>query len=313
MTAGDLTARNTKAVARRTLLLAAICLASCVPPKETARPEPGLMQLPPKEAAGQSPGLVQPPTAGEKVILVIPTRKENTTPTREEIFESFAGRKPIYWGLEAPGVLRRATDMPGVALTLDFCGGPGGNAIDTRLLNTLRQNGIPATLFLNSRWIAANPSTCRELANNPLFELANHGTGHLPLSVTGRSAYGIPGTLGPGEVYDEIVTNNAVLEDLTGRRPRFFRPGTAYLDDISAQIVRAVGLIPVGFSINGDGGATFPAPTVAHDVSAAAPGDIVIAHGNHPEGGTAQGLIQALAMMQGTGRKFVHLPSTITG
>lgn len=246
----------------------------------------------------------------EDVTMPEPLLAVHPTPSRDDIRDSFSGLTPAYWGLDAPGVLTRLpADAKGVALTLDFCGGPGGNGFDSLLLNALRQNGIPATLFLNSRWIAANPSQSRELANDPLLELANHGTAHLPLSVDGRSAYGMRGTKGPAEVYDEIMLANAALEDLTGRKQRFFRSGTAYLDDVAAQIVHAVGLTPVGFSVNGDGGATFTASTVTRETSAAAPGEIIIAHGNHPEAGTGQGLIQTIGLMHAGGRKFIHLSS----
>ncbi len=67
--------------------------------------------------------------------------------------------------------------------------------------------------------------------------IANHGTRHRPLSVTGRSAYGIAGTRSAGEVYDEVAGNQAKLTRLLGVPPRFFRSGTAYCDDIAARIV----------------------------------------------------------------------------
>ena len=116
---------------------------------------------------------------------------------------------------------------------------------------------MPATLFLNSRWIDANPAASGHLAGEPLFEIANHGTRHLPLSVTGRSAYGISGTRNAGEVYDEVALNQAKLSRLLGVPPRFFRAGTAYCDDVAARIVTAMADRLVSFSVNGDGGATF--------------------------------------------------------
>jgi peptidoglycan/xylan/chitin deacetylase (PgdA/CDA1 family) len=233
--------------------------------------------------------------------------------SRDQVTTLYAGHAAKYWGLEAPGVLTRLPPATaGVALTFDFCGGPHGSGADLALLAVLRQQDIPATLFLNSRWIAANRALAKELASDPLFELANHGTSHRPLSVKGRSAYGIAGTRNPGEVYDEIMSNEARLTDLTGLRSRFFRPGTAYLDEVSAKIVRSLGLIPVGFTINGDAGATFPAATVTREISRARAADIVIAHGNHPAGGTARGLRRALAVMKDRGESFVPLPRMIS-
>src|SRR5258708_792652 len=89
-----------------------------------------------------------------------------------------------------------------IALTFDACGGPGGSGYDQALIDFLRRRQVPATLFLNSRWIDANPAAFHLLAAEPLFEIGNHGTRHRPLSVTGRSAYGIPGTRSAGEAYD---------------------------------------------------------------------------------------------------------------
>lgn len=223
-------------------------------------------------------------------------------PGKDSIVASFAGRLPRSWGLQIPGT---TTTLPAgsraIALTFDCCGGAGGNGIDQALIDTLRRTRTPATFFLNSRWIQANPGTAQSLAEDPLFEIGNHGTRHVPLSVSGRSAYGVPGTSNPAEVYDEIMINQETLHRLTGTAPRYFRPGTAYFDEIAVAIVRELGLVPVSFSINGDGGATYPPPVVFREVSAAKAGDIIIAHANHPGGGTAAGITRALTALQAAG------------
>ncbi|MHA7153725.1 polysaccharide deacetylase family protein [Arthrobacter sp. TMN-50] len=199
-----------------------------------------------------------------------------------------------------------------MALTLDYCGGPGGNQADHTILDLLRQHNLPATLFLNFRWITDNPALAKELANEPLFELANHGTRHLPLSATGQSAYGIPGTTGPGEIYDEIMVNTAMLTDLTGKAPRFFRSGTAHLDEVAARICLALGQTPTGFSINADAGATYPAHLVAQEAGRAQAGDIIIAHGNQPGAATGAGLVEALNQRPGRAEDFVTLTTATT-
>ena len=169
-----------------------------------------------------------------------------------------------------------------LALTFDACGGRGGSGYDQRLIDFLRRREVPATLFLNSRWIDANPAAFRRLAGEPLFEIANHGTRHRPLSVTGRSAYGITGTRNAGEVYEEVAGNQAKLTRLLGVPPRFFRSGTTYCDDIAARIVTDLGERVVSFSVNGDGGATFTPEEVRGTVTAAPDGSVVICHMNHP-------------------------------
>ncbi len=220
----------------------------------------------------------------------------------------FSGRLPSYWGLEAPKVPRTLpVPAAGIALTLDFCGGPGGNGTDHAVLDILQRLQIPATLFLNARWIHTNLAQARDLAANPLFELANHGTRHAPLSVSGKTAYGIPGTRNSADVYEEIMSNDALLTAISGRRPRFFRPGTAFLDDVAAEISLALGLIPAGFSINADGGATYPAALVASETAKARPGDIILAHGNHPGSGTAAGVSATIPTLLGNGYSFTTL------
>jgi hypothetical protein len=109
----------------------------------------------------------------------------------------------------------------------------------------------------------------------------------VPLSVTGHSAYGIRGTRSAREAVDEVSTNDSKLAALTGRAPAWFRPGTAYYDDVAVDIVRELDQRPLGFSVNGDRGATASAASLRSTVAHAAPGSIVIAHMNHPESGTA--------------------------
>jgi peptidoglycan/xylan/chitin deacetylase (PgdA/CDA1 family) len=234
--------------------------------------------------------------------------------TRARIVARYGHELPHIWGFDAPGVVRSLPHTTrGIALTFDACGGPGGSGFDQALLDFLNERRVPATLFLNSRWIDANPAVFRRLAADPLFEIANHGTRHRPLSVTGRSAYGIPGTRSAGEVYDEVAGNRAKLTRLLGAPPRFFRSGTAYCDDVAARIVHDLGERVVSFSVNGDGGATFTAGQVHATVAAAPARSIVLCHMNHPEGGTARGIASAVPHLLATGHSFVRLSDAFHG
>ena len=198
--------------------------------------------------------------------------------------------KPTQWGVKVDGVVDHVSP-PGIALTLDACGGPTGQAYDQALIDGLIARNVPATLFLNGRWIEANPELAQNLARNPLFEIANHGTQHLPLSVNGQSAYGIPGTRSVDEVVREVYDNHLRIARLCGRPPQYFRAGTAHYDDAAVAIVGDLGETVAGFSVNADNGAQSAASTVRWNVGAAVPGDIVLAHMNQPGGGTAPGLL----------------------
>ncbi|MER7752015.1 polysaccharide deacetylase family protein [Kitasatospora sp. NPDC097643] len=233
-------------------------------------------------------------------------------PTRAEVVDRYGGAAPAEWGLEVAGVI---TELPegerATALTFDACGGPGGNGYDAALIDFLRAHAVPATLFLNARWIDANPDEFEQLAADPLFEIGNHGTVHRPLSVTGRSAYGIAGTRDVGEVYDEVAGNAHKLAGLLGHPPRFFRSGTAHYDDVATRIVADLGGRVAGFTVNGDGGATLSAAQVRQEVAAAPAGAIVIGHLNHPGGGTAPGVAAAVPGLLAAGRRFVRLSDVL--
>ena len=227
--------------------------------------------------------------------------------TRAGVVARYGHLAPHTWGFGGPGVIRTLPAPRVIALTFDACGGPGGSGYDRDLISFLRRQEVPATLFINSRWIDANPAAFGQLAAEPLFEIGNHGTRYLPLSVTGRSAYGITGTRDAGEVYDEVAGNQAKLTHLRGGPPQFFRAGTAFSDDVAARIVTAMGERLVTFSVNGDGGATFTPGQVFTTVTGAPGGSVVICHMNHPEGGTARGITAAVPRLLASGYRFVRL------
>ncbi|WP_294913795.1 polysaccharide deacetylase family protein [Sulfuricurvum sp. UBA5598] len=217
--------------------------------------------------------------------------------------------EPTQWGENVTGVTTRfASDKKEIALTLDACGGSAKSSqYDAELIDYLIANKIPATLFINARWIDANPEIFKRLAANPLFEIGNHGTAHRPLSVNGKSVYNISGTASPEEVEREIEGNSRKIEKLTGKRPLFFRSGTAYYDDEAVRIARANGVEIAGFEVIADAGATLGAEEVARRIKNARSGDIVIAHMNHPESGTRQGIIDAVSSLRAAGFEFVRL------
>lgn len=217
--------------------------------------------------------------------------------------------EPQQWGENVTGVTTRfATDKKEIALTLDACGGSAKSSqYDAELIDYLIAHKIPATLFINARWIDTNPEIFKRLAANPLFEIGNHGTAHRPLSVNGKSVYNIPGTASPEEVEGEIEGNGRKIEKLTGKRPLFFRSGTAYYDDEAVRIARANGVEIAGFEVIADAGATLSSEEVARRIKNARSGDIVIAHMNHPESGTRDGIIEAITALRTAGFEFVRL------
>lgn len=237
-----------------------------------------------------------------------PAEPEQPDPPREpEVDPELLDAAPSEWGENVAGVRTRLADTDAIALTLDACGGPGGEGYDAALIDHLRAAAVPATLFVNARWLEANRQVFDELAADPLFTIENHGTEHRPLSVGGRSAYGINGTASAEAVIEEVLGCQRRVEELTGRAPRLFRSGTAYYDDVAVRIVQELGLEVAGYSVLGDAGATFSAGQVRDQLLGAGPGAIALLHMNHPASGTADGVAQALPTLLERGRTFTGL------
>ena len=226
----------------------------------------------------------------------------------ELIAEKYRGAKAAEWGERSTGVaVGIETASREAALTFDACGGPKGSAVDFELLDYLKREKIPATLFLSGRWIAKNMETARALAADPLFEIENHGANHRPLSISGKGAYGISGTASVVEAATEVEENAELLERITGRRPLFFRSGTNHYDEIAVAVAAELGHRTVGYTVNGDGGASFSGKKIAERLSSLRGGEIVLFHMNRPEGWTAEGLKEAIPLLRKQGFRFVRL------
>ena len=179
--------------------------------------------------------------------------------------------------------------------------------MDEDLIAFLTREKIPATLFITSKWIDKYPEKFERLAANPLFEIENHGKNHRPASLTGKSIYDIPGTENAAALAEEVLFNADKIEKLTGRRPIFFRSGTAYYDEQAVRLIQDLGFESIGFSILGDKGATYSADEVVQALSSPVNGDIIICHMNHPEKETGQGLKRVLPVLKQKGYRFVLL------
>lgn len=251
---------------------------------------------------------VQYPPIGATTGIAAEASREDYAHLKDRLVREFGVKPPGQWGEAVDGVLTRlATDENVMALTFDACGSAQGMGYDAGLMNYLEQEKVAATLFINARWILANPDAFRALARTELFEIANHGLLHRPCSVTGRSAYGIKGTASVAELVDEIELGGRMIADLTGIRPAFYRPGTAYCDEVGVEVAKALGYTVTGFNVLGDAGATYTREQVKDALLAAPKGAIVILHMNHPEGHTRLGVMDAIGELKKRGVRFVTL------
>ena len=228
--------------------------------------------------------------------------------TKEQIIAKFSGRVPHEWAEAVKGVKTRLnTDQKVLAMTFDACDGPRGLGYHARLIKYLESEEVPATLFISGRWIDAHPEIFNKTAGNPLFEIENHGLNHQPCSAIGRSAYGIEGTKSVGEIFDEIELNALKIQTLTSHKPKYYRSGTVYSDEICVEIANALGVDVVSFSVLGDAGTTYSKEQVKKALLDSAPASIILMHMNHPERESAEGVIGAIPELKKRGFRFVKL------
>jgi peptidoglycan/xylan/chitin deacetylase (PgdA/CDA1 family) len=236
------------------------------------------------------------------------TPKDDYETTKKSIVTKYQNQTPKQWGESVTGVKTHfKTKEKVIAITMDACGSVNGMDFDKKLIAFLEKENIPATLFINGRWIDRNLQTFKNLASNPLFEIGNHGSMHKPASVNGQSAYGLEGTKDVGELVDEIELNARKIESLTNKRPTYYRSGTAYYDEVAVKVANKLKHQVIGYSILGDAGATFSAKKVEEAFLTAKKGEIVIVHFNHPESQTREGMIRAINKLKADGFKFVRL------
>jgi peptidoglycan/xylan/chitin deacetylase (PgdA/CDA1 family) len=243
-------------------------------------------------------------------IPVFLTASDAVHANRNDIVTKYGKMKPHRWGMRIPGVKTHFKTRENViALTFDACGGTQGKGFDRDLVDYLTAEKIPATFFVTSSWISYNPRNFEYLMQNPLFEIENHGFRHRPASVTGASAWGIRGTANAGECFDEVELSARNFEKLTGHRPRFYRSGTAYYDDVAVSIIRETGQYPVNFSkVTADADRKLTLKRVVAFIrDGTRKGAVIIMHCNHPGGKTLPALKITIPEMRAKGYSFVKL------
>jgi peptidoglycan/xylan/chitin deacetylase (PgdA/CDA1 family) len=237
-------------------------------------------------------------------------KNKSYTQLRKKIISGFSTCHAGKWGefvkgeYTALGIQKKA-----LALTFDACGGRNGCGYDKELIDYLRREKVPATLFISGKWIDAEYPVFEELCRDTLFEIENHGLNHRPCSFEGEKVYGIKGTSGVGEAFDEVEANAYKIEAISGHRPVFYRSATAYTDEASVSMAGQLGIKIVSYQVlSGDAVAGTPEKVIEKNVlKKVKPGSIVIMHFNHPEWNTFEALRELVPELRKEGYSFVRL------
>lgn len=198
----------------------------------------------------------------------------------------------------------RPNESPRVALTFDACMGK----TDERILQTLIKNKIRVTIFVTARWIKSNPQAIAEIkANADLFEIENHGAKHLPIVDFPTQVFGLEAAGSPEAVRAEIEGGAKAIEVAFGSKPKWFRGATGLYSMSAEKIIADMDFKLAGYSVHGDGGASFSKRRTATTFGAAKNGDVIIAHINQPTKPAGVGVVEGILKLKADGFEFIKL------
>lgn len=200
-------------------------------------------------------------------------------------------------------------NAPRVALTLDACTGQ----IDNRILSALIGRKIKATIFVTARWLKRNPEALAALNAHPeLFAVENHGAQHLAAIDTPGTVFSIKTAGSDAAIQKEILGGALAIKTATGRQPIWYRGATAVYSKAAIADIEATQFKLAGYSLSGDGGASYSARRAAAVIAGAKNGDVIIAHINQPTKPAGMGVVAGLIALQTKGFVFVDLDETAT-
>jgi len=237
--------------------------------------------------------LVEPPPGAEDLLFDLPPSSEPPLQPRETRGEPVLLKQLPPFQPSAPEVISRL-EASGrrVALTFDACSTLDRSFYDDRVTRALIQTNTPATLFISGRWAETHLRQMRVLAQNPLFEIANHSYTHPHMTE-------VP----PERQREELLWTQQILYSLAGRVPRFFRPPYGEVDPELAEQAGQTGLRTVEFDFpSGDPDRHITRDRlVAWVLAKARPGSIVVMHMNRRGWHTAEALPEIIAGLRARG------------
>jgi peptidoglycan/xylan/chitin deacetylase (PgdA/CDA1 family) len=196
---------------------------------------------------------------------------------------------------------------------------------DPRVYAILEREGVKATFFLTGMWIEQYPAQARTLAQNPLFEIANHSYSHPGFL---QPCYGLPPvpttSLWNGEKAalsleqakeEQVMQTQALLQRVAGVKNRYFRFPGGCASSADVALVEKLGLEVVGWDAAGqDGGQRDPAVIVHNVLSRVQNGSIIVlhCHGGPRLPATADALARIIPALRARGFEFVKLSELLS-
>ncbi len=179
-----------------------------------------------------------------------------------------------------------------------------------KIIEILREENVPATLFLAGLWAEAYPQVTKELSQDPLFEIGNHSYSH--------PAFGWPcfhlRPISLPEKEKEISQAQETLFKITGRYPRLFRfPGGCFQKK-DLELTKTFGLTVAHWNVDGrDAFNANEKEILAAVKKQTLPGSIIVLHlhGNKNAPKTAEALPLVIKFLREKGYRLVKVGEMI--
>lgn len=158
------------------------------------------------------------------------------------------------------------TDENKVAISFDAAWGADKTQ---EIMSICESYGVKATFFLVGFWIEKYPEMVKEIYNRG-FEIGIHSNTHPDMTKLSKS-----------QVREELLVNIKLIEDLTGFRPKLFRPPYGYYNNNLIEICDDLGLSCIEWDVDSLDWKGLSALEISSRVtSKAGKGSIVLFHNN---------------------------------
>ncbi|QOL19270.1 polysaccharide deacetylase family protein [Candidatus Bodocaedibacter vickermanii] len=177
-----------------------------------------------------------------------------------------------------------------VAITLDYCElCTNVNGYQSQVIKYLRDQNVPATLFISGKWMRSHPDIAQQLIVDPLFEIGNHAWSHANFGIAPVDLIEqqVLATQAQYILLRDQIAQTALSigmgdeMSLIPPQPVLFRLPYGRCNDVSLQRLQHFGLKVIQWNHVGLEG--YPATQSACEafVDKLHSGSIVLLHGNH--------------------------------
>ncbi|MBQ4430584.1 MAG: polysaccharide deacetylase family protein, partial [Synergistaceae bacterium] len=211
------------------------------------------------------------------------------------------------------GVIRRVRLPEGVkavAITFDMCElDTVTTGCDMEVLSFLRENRIPATLFMGGKWMRTHASRVKQIMKEgALFEIANHNWSHGNCALL--SEEGLKAQILWTQAEYELLREESGANDIPNV-PELFRLPYGRNNERALKVIAGLGLRVIQWDVAaeaGDNSKPSRAKRNAKTVAAMTkPGSILLFHANLVPKGTANLLREVVKILEGDGYMFVKV------